>query len=1014
MSKLRPPHSVVFNSAWIARVHTICAAAAFSCALAVGLSLHYKKIVKNGVAGWPQEWWPSVSATIGDWYPERNLFQILIALTSGPRFALVFLWWFVTRIHHPTAAGIIAISGVIRTVSCGGWVYITSNDDHDVHDVLMILYMVCNLPWMLGSIAYTPPGNHKSRRLRKIVAGLFFGALPPMIYCFIQHKVHRVPGAYTHYSFFEWWLIITDVAFDSLKSFDFSTVEIAIHVTSTSSAEVEKSAGVGADRPRTAALEKSDTGALKASTAPVASQGKDPKGVSSDISSPSGVELARSWALSSGATFVADLYLSYCAWSVYTSLGLTLFYFSVWELAISGSELAVLSTLSPFLLGIGFFRDAVASHPGRCVTRACVLLGMAAYALQKPLHRLFMVSFANMALSIDWAIGWSGLSQDSDPWRTSFVFGAGFILANLSKLANHGNNPVWPIVDSRSGGWNKTGLALALLSLAQFIVRPPARDIVAKPQKVSQPIQPDRSKLWMASAGLGGTLFALHSLFADSGTIVAWSWTGYPAKGPIPGVNSSAITLAALCAGLAVSTSSTLSRFIKNPAWFSVGAASCFVMYYFRDWTGHAGGLVYGFFLMSILPNMLQDSAFRGGALVYFLGWLVATLLILADVWATAYAFVPGGVYLRERTDLVLTAEILAIGCGIFNWNKRPSQDPDPTSQGSPVSKPTFARFKSYVRSSLGLVIILAMSAALYRTPRKPPMPYHSGDRLITAGIWTMHFGQDDEGRDSQRRMRDLIHDMELDIVGLLETDLHRIVFGHRDLTQVMAEELGYYVDLGPGPNAHTWGAVLLSKFPIVNSTHHLLPSPDGELAPAISAVLDVWGTEVHVIVSHNGQEEDPLDRELQSKRLAEIMDFTFPEPTIFLGYVVTKPFAERPAPYSYLTEDGRMHDIDKLDWDRWCEYILYRGLWRVGYARVSRSTITDTELQVGKFVLPKHGFTILGESDDDRYLRTRKEDMPKGYLFNEAYYPPHGKNGHVYHVFNYPLHYQVPDYAPL
>lgn len=69
-----------------------------------------------------------------------------------------------------------------------------------------------------------------------------------------------------------------------------------------------------------------------------------------------------------------------------------------------------------------------------------------------------------------------------------------------------------------------------------------------------------------------------------------------------------------------------------------------------------------------------------------------------------------------------------------------------------------------------------------------------------------------------------------------------------------------------------------------MNSTHHLLPSPNGELAPAISAILDVWGTQVHVVVSHNGQEEDPLDRELQSKRLAEIMDATFPEPTIFLG----------------------------------------------------------------------------------------------------------------------------------
>ncbi|KAG9089626.1 hypothetical protein FS749_001190 [Ceratobasidium sp. UAMH 11750] len=306
------------------------------------------------------------------------------------------------------------------------------------------------------------------------------------------------------------------------------------------------------------------------------------------------------------------------------------------------------------------------------------------------------------------------------------------------------------------------------------------------------------------------------------------------------------------------------------------------------------------------------------------------------------------------------------------------------------------------------------MSVVLCRTPRKPPMPYHSGDRLITAGVWTMHFGQDNEGRDSQRRMRNLIHDMELDVVGLLETDLHRIVFGNRDLTQVLVEELGY--------------------FPIVNSTHHLLPSPNGELAPAISAVIDAWGTHVHIVVSHNGQEEDPLDRQLQSMRLAEIMNHNYPEPTIFLGtvvtllmhkgsvvygdrfagYVVSKPLAERPAPYRYLTEDARMYDIDKLDWDRWCEYILYRGLWRVGYARVSRSTITDTELQVGKFVLPKHGFTLLDETEDDRYLRTRKEDMPQGHLFNEAYYPPHGKNGHVYHVFNYPLHYRIPDGAPL
>ena len=35
--------------------------------------------------GYPEEWFPSVSATIGDRYPERSVFQVFIAMTSGIR-----------------------------------------------------------------------------------------------------------------------------------------------------------------------------------------------------------------------------------------------------------------------------------------------------------------------------------------------------------------------------------------------------------------------------------------------------------------------------------------------------------------------------------------------------------------------------------------------------------------------------------------------------------------------------------------------------------------------------------------------------------------------------------------------------------------------------------------------------------------------------------------------------------------------------------------------------------------
>lgn len=89
--------------------------------------------------------------------------------------------------------------GLLRTIFCGGWVYITSTDDHAWHDIFMISYLVLTLPWTLGSVALSPP-NREAIKYRKALAGLFFGTLVPLIYFFIQHRVHKVPGGglYSH------------------------------------------------------------------------------------------------------------------------------------------------------------------------------------------------------------------------------------------------------------------------------------------------------------------------------------------------------------------------------------------------------------------------------------------------------------------------------------------------------------------------------------------------------------------------------------------------------------------------------------------------------------------------------------------------------------------------------------------------------------------------------------------------------------------------------------------------
>ncbi|KAI8445403.1 Frag1/DRAM/Sfk1, partial [Phakopsora pachyrhizi] len=118
---------------------------------------------------------------------------------------------------------LVAICGLLRTISCGGWVYITSSDNHDVHDFMMISYLLLTIPWQLGNILLTPSTVQLAgNKCRKRFSRLFFISIFPLVYFYIQHKVKRVPGAYTYYAFIEWSLIIYDVLYDACTVCDFS------------------------------------------------------------------------------------------------------------------------------------------------------------------------------------------------------------------------------------------------------------------------------------------------------------------------------------------------------------------------------------------------------------------------------------------------------------------------------------------------------------------------------------------------------------------------------------------------------------------------------------------------------------------------------------------------------------------------------------------------------------------------------------------------------------------------
>ncbi|KAL1863097.1 Protein cwh43 [Diaporthe australafricana] len=948
-----------FSGVWVSWLHTILAYSAFASALVIGISLHYHKIVQNEWFGYPQEWFPSVSATIGDRYPERSFFQLFIALASGPRFALVGFWYLLSRRPGYKLPAFVAFWGIFRTFTCGGWTYITSTDDHDWHDVFMIAYLLATIPWTFGCIALSPP-NPTAIKYRKYVSGAFYGSIIPLIYFFIQHKVHRVAGAYTTYAFFEWSLVLLDVAFDAVTALDFDSFEVVIrdvkgvskgaNSSSVSSAELEKE------------KEKATAGV---STVP--------------------------FGTNAALDIVADVYHGYVFWSILTSLGVLVWYFPLWYMGISGFEAFVMSTVSPALLAIAPLRTLVVRNLR--FVHLLSLSGLLAFLITDPVGRLSTVGFAVWMQCLAWAATFYTDSVHEGRLESRIMaWMAGLLVSSIAKFMWQTNNPIWPIMHGANGGWNYTALLLAVPAALRFTRRGALSSGDSGSRK-------DGSAL-LSALSMGGLLFGLHSLLSDSSTMILWVWDGYPIRGPT--ANTSAwYTIWAMTGGLLLGL--FRPQVVNTYAFYAFGCVGATILTYSSHWFGYLGALITATFLMAISHPLITNAAKKNPAVTFGLGFFVYNFLVLFHVWVVAYAFVPGGPLVREHTDWVMLTTFLLIGAGFLDINKINSSKKAGKRPIRNASSPKPHR--RYHLSILGVLNLLFLGAAFLRFPTNDYKPYHGDANLITAGIWTIHFSLDNDMWSSEVRMRDLIKELEIDVIGLLESDLQRVIMGNRDTTQYLAEDLGMYVDYGPGPNKHTWGAALLSKFPIVNSTHHLLPSPVGELAPAIHATLDAYGTLVDVFVFHSGQEEDLEDRRLQTEYLSKLMGST-DRPSILLSYLVTKP---RQGNYNtYVSDVSGMHDIDPTDWDRWCEYILYKGLKRTGYARVSRSTITDTELQVGKFVVPrteeeKGGFFAVEEDKRDRRVKEAEVEVSRRF---PALFKGKGVRGHKYHVFNEPRYY--------
>lgn len=964
---------VELNAKLIVAAHTVCAASAFLAALVTGYNLHFHKIVENAHYGYPDEWFPSVSATIGDRYPERSIFQILIALTAFPRFLLLLSHYYIN------GSLTTFIIGTARTVTCGGWVYITSTDDHDIHDIFMIAYIILTLPWY---ILVTKHSNYK--QAKTIVGTTFFSTLVPMIYWYIQHQVHHVAGAYSIYAYFEWSLIILDITFDATAYKDFKKLTFTLkHDANEAGKWFFKINNQQNDTMKNETIVEIDDEKIER---PIEAEveldeiirAKGIAAIEDHLISP------KIFTYDSFVYITVNIIESFIFWSNLTSLTCSVWHFPLWYMGISGYEAAILGFMGPAILAIPYMSSAVTQYGA--LLGGLITIG--AYLIDTPEPRLITICVGTIFSMATFAQYLRKLTNAQLNFSFAITWSLGLIFTLIIKMWFFSNNPTWAIMKEETGGYNKTAI---VISTVIGMIYPYINSIHMKQEKPM--VSGCFFKKFMLATGFGGLIFSIHQSLTDASTLIYWSWEGYSKEnqGPLAWPWASLTIVVMLFGAL------TSLKFINRPVFPSLLLIIGTIVLSIRSITGWNkfifGGLFYALSIMWLIPTYVSALGYLGSTWVFTLAFFYHVIGILAHVWVVAYAFVPMGWILRERIEVVLS---IATGMVILGA----------LSVSNSFFLPKSISFTKKFGTYLTLYAFAALALTSYCTydlrPTGVPTPYHPDKKLITAGIWTIHFGLDNDMWASEERMIELIKDLEIDVVGLLETDTQRITMGNRDLTRKMAYELNMYADFGPGPNKHTWGCVLLSKFPILNSTHHLLPSPVGELAPAIHATLKTYDDVlVDVIVFHSGQEEDEEDRRLQSQYLAKLMGSTN-RPTFLLSYLVTDPHEGN---YNtYVSELSGMHDIDPSDDDRWCEYILYKNIKRTGYARVSRGTITDTELQVGKFQVLNDRELL--EANDSLYTDKYTEEIDDDGFKFPSMFEGEGERDHFYHVFDRPRYF--------